>query len=610
MVPKRVVSSQRAPHLEAFKSREDSLAIPASKAAALAGFHPFADLPKILLDLVYQGSDGCDLLRHDSVLLDLRLVSEEEVLLDLSKKAGSATLTALQAALDVQRGKRKLPNVRSATALKSTIVEEAKKSKNLSKEQIAILKEGTRGLVDKAFGTHHENDALDLYERKCGCEVLERNSCYMSWGFVKDETDEMTSLLQGTVVPITAIAEREAKNRRKRRKTAENDEPAVVIIDDDSEGEESQSQIHDDSQAQHSPERKPFFTLSGIVDGVREELWYSAPEPTSDDADDDDWYLRKVIVECKHRMRRAYASPPIYEQIQACIYCMMYGVEEADIIQVLRRPRTEKKTDRSSSRSVDDTANPKISDYFPVRGQSQLASSSNASLQRSVSPTSSGEESRSPNQTVLEPKGISINSTTEVDMEEIEKEKEGTPRVDIVLDAKAAVEVTKVLPTGADGGAGMGEIATEGSNSVDTVVDAQMPVNDTEPAPSTKSRSDGIGKTRLDTKRASGVDIVVNRVSLNDPVMCHAENWRSVVLPRLRSFVEAVYKIRQNDELRYMLLYSMSDMSGSRVKEGWDLLHSLCGWLKHCDTAYSRLPHEPKQPRSDGKQSLQEEEVS
>ena len=30
---------------------------------------------------------------------------------------------------------------------------------------------------------------------------------------------------------------------------------------------------------------------------------------------DDDWSLRQVIIECNHRMKRAFFHPPIYDQI-------------------------------------------------------------------------------------------------------------------------------------------------------------------------------------------------------------------------------------------------------------------------------------------------------
>jgi len=53
--------------------------------------------------------------------------------------------------------------------------------------------------------------------------------------------------------------------------------------------------------------------------------------------DDDNWVVQDVIVECKHRMHRFCKTLPLYEQIQAALYCMMCGVDDADVVQVLRQ---------------------------------------------------------------------------------------------------------------------------------------------------------------------------------------------------------------------------------------------------------------------------------
>ena len=36
-------------------------------------------------------------------------------------------------------------------------------------------------------------------------------------------------------------------------------------------------------------------------------------------------------------MAEAKLPPPLYDQIQSCLYCHIYGVEETDLIQVSRR---------------------------------------------------------------------------------------------------------------------------------------------------------------------------------------------------------------------------------------------------------------------------------
>lgn len=66
-------------------------------------------------------------------------------------------------------------------------------------------------------------------------------------------------------------------------------------------------------------------------------------------AEEDDWTLRPIIVECKHRMSKAKIPPPLYDQIQTCIYCSMYQVNDADLIQVIRRKGDNDETNATSS---------------------------------------------------------------------------------------------------------------------------------------------------------------------------------------------------------------------------------------------------------------------
>ncbi|KAL7560352.1 hypothetical protein ACA910_002764 [Epithemia clementina (nom. ined.)] len=166
-----------------------------------------------------------------------------------------------------------------------------------------------------------------------------------------------------------------------------------------------------------SRRRRPFFYIVGSVDGIRDE-WKLRPKSSSassshvcsnkyandnehqhyqhaapnisrrrddhhdkvanevastdrneqdgktmnnDDADDyddgdDEWCLQSSVVEVKHRMYRLHkVAPPLYEQIQAVVYCLMYNVPQADLVQVLRRRRSNtqrKKRTAASSREL------------------------------------------------------------------------------------------------------------------------------------------------------------------------------------------------------------------------------------------------------------------
>ena len=59
------------------------------------------------------------------------------------------------------------------------------------------------------------------------------------------------------------------------------------------------------------------------------------------DGDDDNWCLKPLLVEVKHRVGRLQVPPPFYDQLQACTYCLMLGVDAADLVQCVRSSRSE-----------------------------------------------------------------------------------------------------------------------------------------------------------------------------------------------------------------------------------------------------------------------------
>ncbi|KAI2489471.1 hypothetical protein MHU86_25111 [Fragilaria crotonensis] len=306
--------------IDAFKKQGNSLRIPASRIAALAGYHPFAVLPKLLIDLVYQGPVGHALRLQDCHDLGIELVSTDVLLMELAQKAGSDTAKALEEAIKVKEGSQVLENVKAAARIKMRIMEEAKKSKNLNREELKRLEEGSRSYVDTGFGTSHEDSALDLFQRQCGWEVRDRNASIINWPFARSE-DVGYVAEEPTVVPLA-----EASAREPHGQVDEHPHP-VHRMNSEDDGLIDKQKV------------KPFFVICGAVDGVRDELCCCPNDITDRQVGDDDWKLRKVIVECKHRMRRGNATPPLYDQIQTTAYCLMYGTEVADIIQVFRKEK-------------------------------------------------------------------------------------------------------------------------------------------------------------------------------------------------------------------------------------------------------------------------------
>jgi hypothetical protein len=89
-----------------------------------------------------------------------------------------------------------------------------------------------------------------------------------------------------------------------------------------------------------------------------------------------------------------------------------------------------------------------------------------------------------------------------------------------------------------------------------------------------------------DKNKSYRIPIATSRITLYDPVHRHGEHRKSIILPRLRDFVEAIYAIRCDDGKRYQLLSYPASMDEDM---SWKLIIDECSRLKNCDTAYSRV---------------------
>ncbi|GAX14715.1 hypothetical protein FisN_11Hh256 [Fistulifera solaris] len=513
-----------------FQFQNHSLRISASNVAAMAGYHPYKNLPELLLQLVYQGRWGAALLQKDAQLLGLTMITPQEALNELAKKAG-VDKTLKKVLQTVKKGK--VTTIETAHALKSTLTSQEVK-KHLSPSEWEQFREGVRSAVDTNYGVVHENAALDEYQKLCGWPVSERNAAIRSWAFARsedfpDEPDkgelktavpikEAESLpgrptehgdcdrppnnkKQKTVIDLTNVSEAvdsKCTDARASIPSVRSDDEqdslssaSCISLKDDSSAREKndlieieefvkvQSELTTDTKKEvlksigrtvtvEEVENKviPYFYILGSVDGIRDELTSSFEvDVTADVNDDDSWSIRSIIVECKHRMRRLHSPPPLYEQIQASIYCLMYGVNDADIVQVLRQD--SKSNDKQSNDKLQST----IKSFIKTDGMEDY--------------------------------------TNDEKVSKPEQEK-GKPQ------------------------------------------------------------------------------ILVSRVSLDDPALQHKTNWTTIVLPRLRAFVDAVYSIRSSDDLRYRLLASSSESELGSVA-AWEFLHEQCPWLTQCDTAFSRV---------------------
>jgi len=256
-----------------------------------------------------------------------------------------------------------------------------------------------------------------------------------------------------------------------------------------------------------------------------------------DDDDDKGRKMRSIVVELKHRMRCAKLPPPFYDQIQAIVYCYMYRVDEAEIVQVIRGKRTNARQLLAQASICPNTQHDeKIN---------------NANENEEV------EHSGSTNVDCAGPSDITCVEAVQPDL--LPSAKKGSSTIDVteaLVRSEAGVENKK-------------QSFHLSSNTGPTVAAIQTDRKQTPEKPS-----------------CDFINITASRVSLNDPIMMHIHNWKYTILPRIRSFVDAVYSIRRDDHKRYKLLSALTAVD---EKTSWDILHSECAWLRECDTAFRRL---------------------
>ena len=408
--PSRLLLLPPHPLLSEFKNSPHHLRISASSVSALCGLHPFQDLPTLLFDLVYQSRLGQRLLRADARALGLTLVDarerERETMLLLASAASDETRELVEQVLGVSGGTKRLESIEEVRSIQDRIKSraiEARGEGRLSARQVESLLESSRGHVSTGFGTCHEDDALDLYESRFGCRVRERNEALVEWRFRR--MCDVDGELGVTAEPIgEAIRRRwkrpsgvtgndDGKKAAGREETMHAPEVPIEIDCDDKSGiissnEENEKRatngVVSSPLAMDEESQKPFFRIVGAVDGIRDELYMESSKPPAgtskdksppasaasssisnnrenankqqdttniecnfSDDEEDNWTLRPIIVECKHRMKEAKVPPPLYDQIQTCLYCHMYNVKDADLVQVVRRKnkRKEKEND-------------------------------------------------------------------------------------------------------------------------------------------------------------------------------------------------------------------------------------------------------------------------
>jgi len=480
--------------------------------AAMAGFHPYKKLPDTMVKYVYQGRLGQQLLQQDAIAANISIVSREDQLMAIASKSGSQDVRTI--VQQVLSGSKRPENTTQATELKQSVVKAVEKPEvkaKLTKEELKMLTEGTRQTVDTQYGSRHEDYALDMYSQQIGEPVRERNSSLLEWPFEKDHTSALIPLqpkASPCVFPKPTSPDRyQFRSRPDRDVSSFSAQDVFELFLNGGVPGANASPYHTSSPRSSSGGKRPFLYIRGVVDGIRDEVvptTRTASVAKANDYcfDDDSWILRQVIVECKHRMHKILAVPPLYDMIQAVTYCLMCDTSEADLVQVLRPGSDDRKRSPSEmeSQCEDDEAD------------EQEANASGGEI---------GDEQ------TAQPRSTSEKTLPVGDVDSNENK-----------DSSAIEETTN---------------ASNGSKS----------------------------------GTESTLEFHVTRVSVDDPILRHRQNWTSIVLPRLRSFVDAVYRIRADYTKRTLLLASVTNDPVS-MEAGWMLLHSECPWLESSDTAFNR----------------------
>ena len=459
-------------------------------------------------------------------------------MLAIASTISAETTQLVQTAINVSDGTTQLHSIEDVQSIQHKIQTNAIQSGKLTTRQVDTLVEASRGKMSTGFGNAHEDTALDLYEERVGCRVRERNEALMTWKFervVVNDDDERKKEMGVTARPM-GDARRKEWGEMMMSSMALNEGGAKKPEDNITEKEDKEVDvivIDDSTTADTTPLVKCFFKIVGAVDGIRDEIYIEEAPPlrsTTDDnatssdtkpaqksndnnippnkdnntqksndteynfSDDDDtneqWTVRPIIVECKHRMSQAKVPPPLYDQIQTCLYMNMYNVEEADLLQVVRR---KNKNNKLMTTTIT-LANKKNDDEG-----------------------GEGKENDQP-----------------------------TTKVDAALTTK-----------------------TDNNNN---------------------NNNNG---EKMDDE--NNVQITISRISLNDPIHNHQHHWNETLLPRLASFVDAVYNIRKDDGKRCRLLMALvqeqNDNGSNDVQsneEAWKVLWDEMPWLRHCDTSFGR----------------------
>jgi len=289
----RLLPSAAVPH--------QTLRISAGRAAAAAGIHPYADVGDIFLEFVYQ--DLPDLLLRDAEVAGVEIVSPVAERAKLLAKSGE--MAALEAALQRAASATWVQGARDAQKAVGQTVAAAEQAGRLTEDEASELRQMLEMEINLEFGARHEDAAIDAYSQQVGQQVYGQQ--------------RRVSLAMPEAGPAEALARVLPPTRS---------EP---LPREEQEGGSSSSS---GPPPEEGPgKREAYFRLTGFVDGLvdlpREGASRAAGGATVHP-------LETVVVEVKHRIGSIKTPPNLYDIVQLCSYCRVYGLNHGHLVQCLR----------------------------------------------------------------------------------------------------------------------------------------------------------------------------------------------------------------------------------------------------------------------------------
>jgi hypothetical protein len=555
-----------ATKLHEFKHSPSSLRISASQVSALVGLHPYQNLPQLLFDLVYQSYLGQHLLQIDAKALGLSLIDakvhEEEQMLTLATAASKETKQLIQQVLEVSSGKRKLESINEVQSIQKKIASsasDAQKAGRMSQKQVDALVEASRGHVSTGFGTCHEDEALDVYEKRVGCIVRERNEGLMEWEFERVE-------LEGSETGVSAAPLGKARRR-------------LGWVAFRQQQQQSDGENARDKECGGADEMIPVDVSSKDVE--TEVDFFEEKKSQPDDIEKVDSHSNPSPRELTKIQR---VESKMFEATNDTSVQSSSAIEDKDstnFIDLTSDEQSEKLEDLSKRPffkivgavdGIRDEVYMKTRDVTNKRGRGEFSDDEMDQMMANYKTPTKKNDGQ-----------LELKCTIDTNDDFADDDCDITLRP-IIVECKHRMKKATIPPPLYD--------------QIQTCMYCQM--HETEEADliqvvrkQSKRPELKADEKQFDTDDNQHIEITISRISLNDPIHNHKYHWTATLLPRLASFVDAVYSIRKDDTKRYRMImalvnYQDENADAAAETEAWSILWNECPWLKHCDTSYGR----------------------